>query len=231
MKKIIVIGDIHGDNIWEKIVEQDFDKVIFIGDYFDTFDPISANKQIFNFGEIVRLKMRLKEKVFLLIGNHDFHYLKGIADKYSGFQKMWQDDISEILHKAIDIGALDICHVDGEFLFTHAGVTNTWAEENNIDIKGIEFSINELFRKNKKPFAFVERGGSRVGDNVFQGPLWVRPDSLLKDKIGNYKQVVGHTRFNNLSITDSIYFIDTLQTSHEYLEIVGGVIRIVKLDK
>ena len=38
--KTIVIGDIHGRTIWKQIVIEnpDFDKLVFIGDYFDSFD-------------------------------------------------------------------------------------------------------------------------------------------------------------------------------------------------
>ena len=37
--KTIVIGDIHGRDVWKEIVFQEqADRVIFIGDYFDSFD-------------------------------------------------------------------------------------------------------------------------------------------------------------------------------------------------
>lgn len=38
--KIVAIGDIHGRDIWEDIVkkEHDADKIVFVGDYFDTRD-------------------------------------------------------------------------------------------------------------------------------------------------------------------------------------------------
>jgi len=37
--KTIFIGDIHGQDTWKKIVESENpDRVVFIGDYFDSFD-------------------------------------------------------------------------------------------------------------------------------------------------------------------------------------------------
>ena len=37
--KTIAIGDIHGLSIWKDIINKENpDKVIFIGDYFDSFD-------------------------------------------------------------------------------------------------------------------------------------------------------------------------------------------------
>jgi predicted phosphodiesterase len=85
--KITIIGDTHGRSKWKNIVEKekDADKIIFIGDYFDAKDGgYSANRQIENFKEIVEFKRNNPDKVILLIGNHDFHYLKGVNEEYSG---------------------------------------------------------------------------------------------------------------------------------------------------
>jgi predicted phosphodiesterase len=70
--KIIALGDIHGRTNWEKIVdnEMDSDKIIFIGDYFDSRDSISALEQIHNFKEIIKLKKIYPEKFIILFGNH-----------------------------------------------------------------------------------------------------------------------------------------------------------------
>ena len=47
--KIIAIGDIHGRSIWKNIVSANsYDKVVFLGDYFDSFD-IHTLDQIDNF--------------------------------------------------------------------------------------------------------------------------------------------------------------------------------------
>lgn len=41
--RVIALGDTHGRLHWKAITSKDdFDKVIFIGDYFDTHDGISA---------------------------------------------------------------------------------------------------------------------------------------------------------------------------------------------
>ena len=67
--KTIVIGDIHGRTIWKQIVRHNtFDKVVFEGDYFDSFD-ISVKDQLKNFNEIIKFKERFPDKVVLLIGN------------------------------------------------------------------------------------------------------------------------------------------------------------------
>ena len=49
MNKTIIIGDVHGRDQWKQIVaqEKDADTVIFLGDYFDSFN-ISAVEQMHN---------------------------------------------------------------------------------------------------------------------------------------------------------------------------------------
>ena len=83
--KTIVLGDIHGRNVWKDIVfQEEADRVIFIGDYFDSFD-IGPADQMFNFKEIIEFKEKNECEVIMLIGNHDFHYYPG-GETYSGYQ-------------------------------------------------------------------------------------------------------------------------------------------------
>ena len=55
--KTIIIGDIHGRSVWKQIVEkeQDAHKIVFLGDYFDSFD-IKGVEQLHNFNEIIKFK-------------------------------------------------------------------------------------------------------------------------------------------------------------------------------
>lgn len=98
--KIIAIGDIHGRKIWEDIVvKNDYDVVVFMGDYFDSKEGISAADQIANFKNILAFKKENPEKVKLLFGNHDFHYHYPI-EWYTGYQVEGGYDIQEILKDA-----------------------------------------------------------------------------------------------------------------------------------
>lgn len=76
MSNTIVLGDTHGQNKWKKIIEanKDADEVIFIGDYFDSF-TIPFSEQLSNFVDILNYKTDNKDKVVLLLGNHDYQYL------------------------------------------------------------------------------------------------------------------------------------------------------------
>ena len=80
--RILAIGDIHGRDSWKDIINDNvFDKVVFLGDYFDSREEISGAKQLYNFKEILQFKKYNIDKVVLLVGNHEFHYLKTIYEQ------------------------------------------------------------------------------------------------------------------------------------------------------
>lgn len=200
----------------------DFDKVIFIGDYFDSREFISGKDQKKNFNEIIAFKNLHPDKVILLIGNHDFHYLSGIDEKYSSYQPANAIEIGVMLEDALADGSMQMCFLYDSILFTHAGVTKTWAKANDIDLTNVDRSINRLFELNRHAFRFTAgRKHDPYGDEITQTPIWVRPASLGRDKIAGYTQVVGHTGQEELILCEDLIFIDTLGTSGQYLKIDG----------
>jgi len=226
--KLIALGDTHGRRNWQGITAgNDFDKVVFIGDYFDTHEGVSAHRQKQNFKDIVAYKTANMDKVVLLFGNHDYHYLRTVTETYSGFQQGQKEDIKELLHQALDEDLMQMCFVYGKYLFSHAGVTKTWCKNilgsGNPNKQNIETLINAKFKDQPEAFKFtIGDSYSIYGDDVCQTPIWVRPDSLRRDAISGFIQVVGHTTQQELLLTPPIILIDTLGTSGQYLVIEGG---------
>lgn len=229
--KIIAIGDIHGRDRWKEIVDdsllagENVDKFVFLGDYFDTRESISAGKQMKNFKDILLFKRFNKDKAVMLLGNHDFHYLSDMSEKYSGYQDKYATEIEELVRDGLSDGSIQLAFSADGWLFTHAGVTKTWASACDIlskdDIAG---AINGLFVRTPQLFKFTF-GESRdvYGGDPANGPIWVRPEALVKDKIDGYKQVVGHTTQQEITIVDGeIAFIDCLGTSGEVLRLIDG---------
>ena len=72
--RYITIGDIHGRDDWQAINIRNYDKIIFIGDYVDSFEK-SDFAILENLKKIISLKKRHPDKVVLLLGNHDVQYL------------------------------------------------------------------------------------------------------------------------------------------------------------
>lgn len=230
--KIAILGDTHGRSIWKKIVlDKSYDKIIFIGDYFDSKNGHSANRQIANFKEILEFKRANKDKVILLIGNHDFHYMTGVDESYSGYQNKYAKDINKVLDEVLAEELMQMCYSYDNLLFSHAGVTKTWVKQNSIDESNLVSSINNLFKTDKSSFKFCMGSNfSRSGEDITQPPIWVRPASLLKDGIDNYKQIVGHTSVTNILVLESlpIILIDALGTSEEYLVYEDSKFTIMK---
>jgi len=125
MSKNIYIGDIHGRDIWEQIVEEhkDANNIVFIGDYFDSFD-IPGVVQLKNAQEIIEFKKEQEldptKKVYLLIGNHDIHYMRGIKGKggTSGFQSNMMYQFEEFFEDNKE--HFQMCVQIGDRLCTHA---------------------------------------------------------------------------------------------------------------
>jgi len=143
--KLVALGDTHGRVLWKEIItkeEATADKIIFIGDYFDTHGGgISGNKQLVNFKDILAFKRANPEKVVMLTGNHDFHYMRGIGENYSGYQAGYAIDFAEAIHDALSDDSLQMCYKHDNFVFTHAGITKTWATANEIDLENLEQSV------------------------------------------------------------------------------------------
>ena len=123
-------------------------------------------------------------------------------------------------------GELKACTIIGDYLFTHAGVTKTWVETYNIDINNLEKEMNDLFMTNIYAYGFQDYPGhvrfsqslcDPYGNDVFQSPCWVRPGSLLLDKIDGYTQVVGHTPQKEINFKDGVWFVDCLGRKDEFL--------------
>lgn len=226
MNKWLAIGDIHGLSIWKDIVNKEIDntnKIIFVGDYFDSFD-IDMPTQIENYKDILELKKSYPDKVILLTGNHDIHYLSTMNERYSGFNQKFSLIIEhDCILPAIKDRSLQMCHIEDDVIFTHAGLTKTWLLKSNIiedidDTTDLDTKLNDIFYYQPFIFRFQSSYKSSIsdnyGDNIWQGPLWVRPRSLAADKIDNYRQVVGHTRMNTIHTNDKLHFIDCLENKY-----------------
>jgi predicted phosphodiesterase len=246
--KTIIIGDIHGHDSWKQIIEQeqDADRFIFVGDYFDSFS-VPGLIQMQNFKNIIEFKTTSNAEVILLVGNHDFHYFPEIGENgTSGYQPRMAVSISHLINGNRD--HLQMAYQFDDILVTHAGVSSEWLDDNIVmwDVPNLAMYINDLFKYQplKLEYRQYKQVGDQVygaygyGDETFQGPLWIRPRSLMKanrDTLKNkIRQVVGHTPYKQIDINGHAtggryYFIDTMP--REYLIVEDGFITLGKLEK
>jgi hypothetical protein len=222
--KTLVLGDTHGRPLWKQIVvDEQPDRVIFIGDYFDAYDDFTAVEQMHNFKEIIEYKESGKAEVIILIGNHDYHYMRGVYERYSGYQSGARPAIEQLLED--NKHHMQMCYQMGVFIFSHAGISKTWLE--NQKWNGEDFVtdyVNDLWKH--KPNAFKFAGLDPYGDDIYSSPIWIRPASLQhanrKDFKDKYIQIVGHTQQGQIdrkgkSTGGRYYYIDALGTSGEYM--------------
>jgi predicted MPP superfamily phosphohydrolase len=218
---IIVIGDIHGRDIWEEIVKlYPNSLIIFIGDYLDSL-TIDTLTQINNFKSIIEFKKNNPSRVILLFGNHDFHYCSGCIGSYTGFDYSIYYNLKLEIEQLIKDRVLQISYQHENLIFTHAGVTKTFCEIHKIDTENLVNSLNDFLVY--KPHIFNFRQGENkdpYGDDINQSPIWVRPKSLKLDMVDNYIHIVGHTSHENIQIEleNNFICVDSLRYNR-YLEI------------
>ena len=249
--KLVVIGDIHGRDIWKQIIakEHDADEFVFVGDYFDSF-TIKGPNQINNFLDIIEFKKQSTAKITLLIGNHDYHYYPGIDETgTSGYQTVLAPSIKHVVGD--NKQHLQLAYQVGDFVFSHAGLSSEWLDDTIVmwDVPNLAMYLNDLFtyQPNKiayRSFKMVNEtewyGAQGYGDETFQGPLWIRPKSLMRANYDTLRnqiiQVVGHTPQDNIDIEGKstggrYYFIDTLEYNQgQYLIVKDGVVSLGILD-
>jgi hypothetical protein len=217
--KHIVIGDLHGRNIWQTIDFSQYDKVIFLGDYVDSL-TLSDEAILKNFQQVVELKKRKPEKVELLLGNHDVQYLHYPQGRCSGFRKSMQKDLTHLFNKDKDL--FSVAYQYKNYLFTHAGVSTIWFRDLMrlpiaASLKETTEDLADLFNKlaatpagNMLYSVGYHRGGQGHG-----GILWADRQETIRDMIDGYHQVVGHTSMEEVTRNaypgTSITYIDVLQ--------------------
>lgn len=200
--KLLVIPDIHGRTFWKDALELEPSKIIFLGDYLDPYkeEGLHMGDAIRNFSEILDLKKKLGDKVMLLLGNHDYHYVDlWWTGKGSRFDAVRCQEISDMFHQYLEY--FKLCHLervgDINYLFTHAGISKLWLKHNGLELpetQDIPDYLNDLQRKD--PYLILGQvGRSRYGRYPAGSILWAHfPDDFVENDIDPHVcQVFGHT--------------------------------------
>ena len=225
--KIAIIGDLHGKNCYKKLLKdkiESFDKIIFMGDYSDDSWITFTDKEIVgNLREVIEFKKKYKDKVELLIGNHDFQYIVGYPTA-SRYRKTYAKEMHQIFNDNEKL--FKMIFIANDYIFTHAGITNGWTNYikkkyniENIGLNNIEKEINKVYASDKEDCNIVSF--RRGGLNKFAGPLWADTEDLLEDAWIGYNQVVGHNRVKPRSVIKkenyNIFLSDHFDTNQDVL--------------
>lgn len=217
MDKILILGDIHGRTCWKDIISKEQPtKIIFLGDYVSSHGRVTAGTQISNLIEILDYKEANPDNVILLRGNHDLQHLGYYWAECSGFNHDVYKWMSDTKNKDRFEKNTQWIYIEGDYLFSHAGVSEEWLKYYNIkfeDINSLQPSV---------VFSFTPRKFSDyTGISDTQPCTWIRPIALTSCAYGNYHQVVGHTRIHgNISqLLDKNEYISLVKNSLQTLPI------------
>lgn len=223
MSKILIIPDVHGRAFWKEATEQyssECDKIIFLGDMVDPYpdEGITRKQAIRTLEEVIEFKLNNRDKTVLLLGNHGAHYL------IKGFVRSTRYDSSNaykirelyIQHKHIFKLAHEEIVNDKKYLFTHAGLMNSWVNRNkNVvgeptvkslnSLINISIGISALSELSKYRSWFGEETGSilwsdlveKIDDKSTIDNIIPNEDSIVD---GYDYQVFGHTQLNDKPI-------------------------------
>lgn len=220
--RTLVLGDIHGHTGWESIIlKENYDKVVFLGDYFDNFKHTPYKEQLDNFKEIVDIKKANPDNVVLLYGNHDHSYL--FNEQCSGYSYEAAPYYKRILKDTYDDGLFDIIYILDDIVMSHAGISDYWMKYvgKYSDIHDIKM---EDVSKGTFDFNFAT-GIDYYGYSKSQSPIWIRPEALVPNKIEGYRQIVGHTNTGKKIFEDNIWFNDRLP--NQYMIVEDGEIKVI----
>ncbi len=201
--KIAVIADIHASEAWKDIVEMEKDRVdrfVFLGDYVDSkHGDVSAVHQVDNLLELIGFKAE-SGRVDLLIGNHDLQYMGGA--RTNQYNRSIDDALDGLFVLGVRDYTFQLCAIYGDYIFSHAGISRVWMANNGLrDVN----EINKAFHATPLIADFVRTPFcDRSGDDIFQSPLWIRPDSLREGAVSGYNQVVGHTQVYEITTIESV---------------------------
>ena len=191
--KIITIGDIHGLTVWNKLRHEDYNYLVFLGDYVDSFS-VDDQVMLDNFKEIISFKTSFPEKVILLLGNHENSYLFP-GYRATGYRYGIAEKIFVLLRENAEL--FQVSWQYKNYLWTHAGIHTDYsrdklfpqiADENEL----LSATLERLFKEEYSPLFEVgyERGG--WSEKMTGGPFWIDKTRLIENPLRGYHQIVGH---------------------------------------
>lgn len=233
--KIVVINNLHGESLWQNIIAKEFnssDKIIFLGNYFDSYEKFTSEEELTNYLNIISYKKQFPNKIELLIGKHDHHYNAAI-EKSEQYNTNTSAISSNLLDTHTKDSILKICHLekigDKNYLFSNLGISKTFLAEvstslfqsyfllknYHTDLEWTVDCINNLYVKKPYMFNFCDTFGH---DLSHQSPLHISLSALISDILENYIQVIGISKHNLLKIDSFNIVTDSLLITPEIQE-------------
>ena len=188
--KILINPDIHGRVFWKYSIEHkdEFDKIIFLGDYLDAYSPDLLIKEEDNFKEIIQFKKDNLDKVILLLGNHDCSYVNSKILPSSRYNPFKADIYHKLFNDNLDL--FQLVYIYNKYLFSHAGVYEEWLKMCDLNLDNlINYNLDEL-ASYLNVLDYYRGGYGNVGSCIWADIRDSETEKLLK----GYYHIFGHTQ-------------------------------------
>lgn len=220
--KVLVIPDVHGRTFWRETVENNIDKVervIFLGDYFDPYPDENCEKEsdlISMLQDIIEVKNDNPDKVTLLLGNHDLHYIWTEFTTSTRYNRRYEREYLKIFKDNLD--KFEICKVIGDCIFSHAGFTSWWTntliDELELSKEGSPVKVLANYLSSIPVSKYTYNVQYSLGDvSLYRGGYFETGSCVWSDvrehgsNPGVY-QIFGHTRLTMPIITNEWACLD-----------------------
>lgn len=212
MSKILIVPDVHGRKFWHKVIEMidEVDRVVFLGDYLDPYshEGITFEDALNEFEQILEFKEKHSDKVVLLVGNHDMHYIKTEFMDCSRLNVHRRVEVHDLFMN--NINKFQLIYETENYLFSHSGLYKEWMDKYELsldDLKGYKTFLKNRWETLQD--VSWERGGwEKVGSCIWAD---IR-ESVKNELYSNKRQIVGHTQLSEKPyITSKIACLDVRQ--------------------
>lgn len=236
--RLVIVPDVHGREFWRQPVTDALvhtgAQIVFLGDYVDPYpfewegepDVDYKAKAIEILKDIIGLKSKYKDRMTLLLGNHDCSYAYSTRVCNCRRDRKRADEIREIFrgnHKLFDIAYEQT--INGKsFILSHAGILRGWLEDwgypvgGNVNIVDYLNNLNQMSLGGENPadsefcHALAQSDFWRGGDDDSGSVVWSDIRNVAQNRKRLYPEglhIVGHTMTTGQPVvTDDIALID-----------------------
>lgn len=210
--KILIVPDVHGRKFWHKAEEMidEVDKIVFLGDYLDPYghEGIHFEDAVMEFEDVLAFKEDYPDKVVLLLGNHDMHYLQTQFMDCSRLNVWRRVEIHDMFMNNID--KFQLIYETENYLFSHSGLYKEWMNKYELSLDDLK--DYKTFLKNRwetlQDVGYERGGWDKVGSCIWADIRESVENKLYSDK----RQIVGHTQLSEKPyITSRIACLDVRQ--------------------
>ena len=227
---LIIIPDVHGRPFWrDPAMTYQQASFVFLGDYLDPYDSIDDKTVFQELVDIVAFKKANSDRVTLLLGNHDLHYISEDIIKGSRYDEKNAERNKAFFRHNWD--AFQIAYEtkikERRYLFSHDGVGRMWIKK-FAHLKDEDISADYLNKcMSSKDFyeALNEVSSERGGKDLYGSMIWADAQEQLTtaNVMMDIVQIFGHTSLSHpINIQNKIYCLDCERAF--YLNLTNGMV-------